>query len=169
MMRDDERMDENKEIKKNWDFRELEDVEAEKKALVSGRTDGEDIGNPDKTESGRNTDIVSAKAPDAGADASQKDDRQDEYEEVCFICRRPESKAGKMFKLPNHICVCNDCMHKTMDTVSQFDYQGMLNNPGNLGGNMGDFSNGKGFPNISFVNLADLQGEEKSKGKCAGH
>ena len=49
MMRDDERMDENKEIKKNWDFRELEDVEAEKKALVSGRTDGEDIGNPDKT------------------------------------------------------------------------------------------------------------------------
>ena len=44
-MRDDERMDENKEIKKNWDFRELEDVEAEKKALVSGRTDGEDIGS----------------------------------------------------------------------------------------------------------------------------
>ncbi len=159
MMRDDERMDENKEIKKNWDFRELEDVEAEKKALVSGRTDGEDIGNPDKTESGRNTDIVSAKTPDAGADASQKDDRQDEYEEVCFICRRPESKAGKMFKLPNHICVCNDCMHKTMDTVSQFDYQGMLNNPGNMGGNMGDFSNGNGFPNISFVNLADLQGD----------
>lgn len=46
-----------------------------------------------------------------------------EYEDVCFICRRPESKTGKMFKLPNHISVCNDCMHKTMDTVSQFDYQ----------------------------------------------
>ena len=34
------------------------------------------------------------------------------------------------FKLPNHICICDDCMHKTMETVSQFDYQGMLNNPG---------------------------------------
>ena len=52
-----------------------------------------------------------------------------EYEDVCFICRRPESKAGKMFHLPNHICVCDDCMHKTMDAVSQYDYQGMLNNP----------------------------------------
>ena len=27
----------------------------------------------------------------------------DEYEEVCFICRRPESKAGKMVNLPNSI------------------------------------------------------------------
>ena len=45
--------------------------------------------------------------------------KESEYEDVCFICRRPESKTGKMFKLPNHISVCNDCMHKTMDTVSQ--------------------------------------------------
>ena len=52
-----------------------------------------------------------------------------EYEDVCFICRRPESKAGRMFHLPNHITVCDDCMHKTMDTVSQMDYQGLLNNP----------------------------------------
>lgn len=83
---------------------------------------------------------------------------ESEYEDVCFICRRPESKTGKMFKLPNNICVCNDCMHKTMDTVSQFDYQGMLNNPsfmGDLNKSMSD----KGFPNIRFVNISDLQGE----------
>ena len=60
-------------------------------------------------------------------------DKESEYEDVCFICRRPESKAGRMFKLPNHISVCSDCMHKTMDTVSQFDYQGMLNNTGGFG------------------------------------
>ncbi|MEG2230696.1 MAG: AAA family ATPase, partial [Lachnospiraceae bacterium] len=81
-----------------------------------------------------------------------KDDKKsddNEYEEVCFICRRPESKAGKMFQLPNHICICSDCMHKTMDTVSQFDYQGLLNHT-----NMEDLKN-----NISFVNLADLQGD----------
>ncbi len=51
------------------------------------------------------------------------------FEDVCFVCRRPESKAGKMFRLPNNICICDDCMHRTMDALSQFDYQGMLNNP----------------------------------------
>ena len=87
---------------------------------------------------------------------SKKDDGSgSDYEDVCFICRRPESKAGKMFKLPNNICVCDDCMHRTMDTVSQFDYQGLLNNT-----NMSDLNTGKGgFPNISFVNLADLKGD----------
>ncbi len=84
-----------------------------------------------------------------------EDEPEKEYEDVCFICRRPESKTGKMFKLPNNISVCNDCMHKTMDTVSQFDYQGMLNHPGFGGPDM----MGQGFPNISFVNIADLQGE----------
>lgn len=88
----------------------------------------------------------------------QESDKESEYEDVCFICRRPESKAGRMFKLPNHISVCSDCMHKTMDTVSQFDYQGMLNNipmPDEI-----KSKNAKRrFPNISFVNIADLQGE----------
>lgn len=85
------------------------------------------------------------------------DKNENEYEDVCFICRRPESRTGKMFKLPNNISVCNDCMHKTMDTVSQFDYQGMLNPSF-----MEDFNknmSGKGYPNIRFVNIADLQGE----------
>ncbi len=131
-MNDDERKDRNDGDENSWDFRELEDVSEEKKKLLDGAPSAE-----------RKTD----------------DEKQGEYEEVCFICRRPESKAGKMFKLPNHICVCNDCMHKTMDTVSQFDYQGMLNHPGMQGSNMTDLNNGKGFPNISFVNLADLQGD----------
>ncbi len=96
---------------------------------------------------------------------------ESEYEDVCFICRRPESKAGKMFKLPNNISVCNDCMHKTMETVSQFDYQGMLNNPAFMNelNSLGKGKEEQGeevpekqqqkFPNISFVNLADLQGD----------
>lgn len=83
-------------------------------------------------------------------------DKDTEYEDVCFICRRPESKAGRMFKLPNHISVCSDCMHKTMDTVSQFDYQGLLNSTSNMNN---DKKEGKRFPNISFVNIADLQGD----------
>lgn len=97
---------------------------------------------------------------DTQGDSTKSKSKQEnnEFEDVCFICRRPESKAGKMFKLPNHICVCNDCMHKTMETVSQYDYQGMLNNP-NLQKEMDELTKKGGFPNISFVNMADLQGD----------
>lgn len=108
-------------------------------------------------------DIIDMSEEDKNEDdkTTQKDeedyDKDTEYEDVCFICRRPESKAGRMFKLPNHISVCSDCMHKTMDTVSQFDYQGLLNNTANTGSN--DKKEGRRFPNISFVNIADLQGD----------
>ena len=91
--------------------------------------------------------------------------KEDEYEDVCFMCRRPEHVAGKMFKLPNNICVCNDCMHKTMDTVSQYDYQGMLHQPGAFNGQgmmmtPEEFNKFQSqFPNITFMNLADLQGQ----------
>lgn len=86
--------------------------------------------------------------------SEEKQDNQ--YEDVCFVCRRPESKAGKMFHLPNNITVCSDCLHKTMDTISQFDYQGMLNYPGMMNP---EENTPNGFPNISFINLADLQGQ----------
>lgn len=86
------------------------------------------------------------------------EENSSEYEDVCFVCRRPESKAGKMFKLPNNICVCDDCMHKTMDAVSQFDYQGMLNDP-QFRKDMDNVLKGGNMPNIRFVNIADLQGE----------
>ena len=49
-------------------------------------------------------------------------DYQDrDYEDVCIICRRPESKTGRMFHLPGNITVCNDCMHMTMETVSHME------------------------------------------------
>ncbi len=115
----------------------------------------------DQTDGGREADDLQEadREPENKKDKKQEVSSTDggshsDYEDVCFICRRPESKAGKMFHLPNNICVCPDCMYKTMDTVSQFDYQGMLNTP-----TMADINNGKGFPNISFVNLADLQGD----------
>lgn len=91
-------------------------------------------------------------------DEESGEDKDSDYEDVCFICRRPESKAGRMFKLPNHICVCSDCMHKTMDTVSQFDYQGMLNNT-NINFDKDNKDGKRRFANISFVNIADLQGD----------
>ena len=103
-------------------------------------------------------DIIEEDELKTTSDREDAGDKHSEYEDVCFICRRPESKTGRMFKLPNNISICNDCMHKTMETVSQFDYQGMLNNP-NFQSELDQFSKQGGFPNISFVNLADLQGE----------
>ena len=50
-------------------------------------------------------------------------------------------------------------MHKTMDTISQFDYQGMLDpemSEKTKGLDLQKLS--ERFPNISFVNMADLTG-----------
>ena len=105
----------------NRDFNEIDLDEEEAK--------GEKEAKEEKKEDGK----------DSGSD-NNRDEKK--FDDVCFVCRRPESKAGKMFHLPNNICVCNDCMHKTMDTVSQYDYNGMLNSS-----------------NIAFMNIADLQGE----------
>ncbi len=51
----------------------------------------------------------------------------DEYEKICYICRRPESKAGKMVKMPGNICVCADCMQRTFDAINQSDFSNMIN------------------------------------------
>ncbi len=91
----------------------------------------------------------------------KKDDKKEadgDYEDVCFMCRRPEHVAGKMFQFPNHICICNDCMHKTMETVSQYDYQGMLNSPGMMMTPEEFNKFQQKFPNVTFMNLSDLQG-----------
>ena len=37
---------------------------------------------------------------------SMSDYQDRDYEDVCIICHRPESKTGKMFHLPNNISVC---------------------------------------------------------------
>ena len=36
--------------------------------------------------------------------------QEEEYEKICYICRRPESKAGKMIAMPGNVYVCQDCL-----------------------------------------------------------
>lgn len=144
----------------NFDHKDYED-ELREEELTMEAVSEEDYEEEDSEE--KPADSEKAEADESGLDDEDKnkaegDRMESEYEDVCFICRRPESKTGKMFKLPNNISVCNDCMHKTMDTVSQFDYQGMLGNT-NWSEELDKLSKGKGMPNISFVNLADLQGD----------
>ena len=147
--------------RKDWDqdSKGPENIESNRKEQDPDRY--KEVTDAEKTIVSEKEEDVSVTETEAKAASDQNDTedakKESQYEDVCFICRRPESKAGKMFKLPNNITVCSDCMHKTMDTVSQFDYMGMLNNPSM----MDDLnkSMGQGFPNIRFVNINDLQGE----------
>ncbi|MCI8494204.1 MAG: ATP-dependent Clp protease ATP-binding subunit ClpX [Lachnospiraceae bacterium] len=79
-------------------------------------------------------------------ETGDKEEHQEEgFEDICYICRRPESKAGKMIQIPNSVSICFDCMQKTFDT---------MNHTGFPIGDMGNFGN---MPNISMINLSDLQ------------
>ncbi len=100
---------------------------------------------------------------------------EDEYESVCFVCHRPESKAGRMMKLPGDITICDDCMHRTMDSISQMEKQGMFNDPEVQKkmqeideeikkGNASDFFK-DGMPQIHFLNMNDLQNRNNISNK----
>ena len=48
---------------------------------------------------------------------SGADEQEQEYEKICYICRRPESKAGDMIVMPGNMCLCHDCMQKAFDSI----------------------------------------------------
>ena len=99
--------------------------------------------------------IIEKEQTDDAPDTNK--DEKDGYEDICYICRRPESKAGKMIKIPNNICICRDCMQKTFDSMSGSGFNLGDFNPANMGfGNM---------PNISMINLSDLQDHIPQKQK----
>lgn len=79
------------------------------------------------------------------ADAKKKEEKE-EFEEICFICRRPESKTGKMVRLANNVHICPECMQRTFDSMSggQIPYSDL------------DLSQIPNMPNIGMINLADL-------------
>lgn len=80
---------------------------------------------------------------EVAATETAEEKREDEYEKVCFMCHRPESTAGKMIEMPNHITICQDCMQRSFDTM----------NNGSI-----DFNKIIGsIPGIQFLNLADLE------------
>ena len=85
---------------------------------------------------------------------NQKEEKKDEYEKVCFMCRRPESKAGKMIELPGNIHICTDCMQRSFDTMnnSNINYDELMRNIPNM-------------PNISMIDLSSLQNQIPRKQK----
>ena len=53
---------------------------------------------------------------DSSEDTEKKRNKSEKF---CFLCRRPESKAGPMIELPNNIHVCTDCMQKSFNSMNQ--------------------------------------------------
>ena len=88
-------------------------------------------------------------------------ERNDEYEDICMLCKRPESVTGKMFKLYQNVCLCNDCMHMTMDTMSQMDYmQGMPAMYGTMPG-MPPFENAEEVAEENAVEGEDTEASDE--------
>ena len=92
------------------------------------------------------SDSSDVKPEDKGEE--KKDENKDEgYENICFICHRTESQAGPMINIGSGVCICNECMQRTFDSMNNFN-----NTQENTGGAF-DFSK---MPNIGMINLADF-------------
>ena len=51
-------------------------------------------------------------------DKEDKKDDDSEYEEICYICRRPEHIVGPMIRIQPNLCICSDCMQRTFDAMN---------------------------------------------------
>ena len=74
------------------------------------------------------------------------DQEEKKQEKFCFLCRRPESKAGPMIELPNNIHICTDCMQKSFNSMNQQFNDGKFN--------YADLMN---MPNVSMIDLRSFQ------------
>ena len=54
-----------------------------------------------------------------GEDLEEQQEEKAHRERICYICRRPESKAGPMLDMPGGMYMCHDCMQKAFDTISR--------------------------------------------------
>lgn len=79
----------------------------------------------------QDTDKAVQGSQDKDKAAHGSSDDADNYEKICYMCRRPESKAGPMITMPGGMCLCHDCMQKAFDTVTKggMDFSKMPNMP----------------------------------------
>lgn len=84
---------------------------------------------------------------DAVDHSAQETTEDKEYERICFLCRRPESKTGKMIRMPGNMDICTDCMQKAFTA-----FPGGPAPMGDL-----DLTNGS-YPGMgmNIINLSDL-------------
>ncbi|MEE0956090.1 MAG: ATP-dependent Clp protease ATP-binding subunit ClpX [Eubacterium sp.] len=120
--------------------KEITDEDQDKKALNS-----QDGGKEETQEkSGGNHD-----------DDDNDHDEHDGPERFCAMCRRPESKAGKLIEMPGNMYICEDCLQKGFDQMKSINLADLMKNfPKNV--QFLDLSNLSNFPGLS--GLSGLSG-----------
>lgn len=116
--------------------------------------------------------------------ATDDNDDSNDYEDICYVCRRPGSIAGKMIHMYGGLKVCVDCMQRTMDAMNStgfgmppgisFDMNDFLGIPGmgmpgqkpgtnevdsdnsNQGATQANTTNKRNTPHIQMINLSDF-------------
>lgn len=84
----------------------------------------------------------------------------EEYESVCFMCQRPESKCKGMLRLSEGINVCTDCLQKTLDMAHDMNLP-----PEMLTGMPNMFMGQNAAPSAADKNEKDEDKEEVLKGE----
>ncbi len=81
-----------------------------------------------------NVNDIDNKNADNSTDTSTTE-KKDEYEKVCYVCHRTESRAGKMINMGNNIYICPDCMQRSFDAIynSGINYDDMMKNIPGMG------------------------------------
>ena len=111
------------------DYREVTEEEKEEESTEGGRMESGETADEDSSGESRDNSKQDRDAED-GEKTRQK-------ERFCMMCRRPESKTGKLIEMPGGMCICRDCMQKGMDSVQNSMQSGNLQNllqnmPGNI-------------------------------------
>ncbi len=122
---------------------------------------GEDLGGTKQTAEDRPLTGEVVDSSEAAEDAGAEDPDDSDYEDICFMCHRPEHVAGKMVHLQENMPICHDCLQKSFDGFGSMGG----NLPGMDGFHLGDLFSGKDGPKISFLNLSDLQGLQGNQPK----
>ena len=76
--------------------------------------------------SGQEKETLAERGQETGEDEKKSghDGEQDsEYEELCYMCRRPESKTGKLMSLPGGLHICSDCMQRAFESFENSGLQ----------------------------------------------
>lgn len=151
------------------DGKDIKDKEVE--TTVNDFNDNISNENIDDVEIEENVDNIEIEKEDVeDKKESGSDDSDDDYEEVCFLCKRIESRAGKMVHIPNNICICSDCMQKTFDSMTAIGpnmFEGTLNlnkgknSDGDEDGDNSPFGSLLGFNVMNFNEFQDMMSKKQ--------
>lgn len=80
-------------------------------------------------------------------------ENNDGYEDICSLCHRPESVAGKMVRIQSNMCICNSCMQRSFDMMSNMNLSDLTGLGGNNNPDEKDTDKKQQFPfgNVRIV------------------